>query len=202
MKILVEKRPEEEEEEYTTQAYPEIINEVEQKNRAAITDLNTGEIIAVGDDEEDSDSSDEYAEDVTYPATEAEEVEEVEETSTIPATTEHYYEEVEEKEQEEEEDATGSQNADNFVKLVRADGEEHEEMDGAKENHWIPFDENKDILDYQDEIKKEREDQKMEEFFKAEKLTEPKHASDKKSPTLMIDPRSMVVGSGASTSFH
>ena len=149
---------EEEKEEFTTQAYPEIINEVEQKNRAAITDLNTGEIIAVGDDEEDSDSSDEYAEDVTYPATEAEEDEE---TSTIPATTEHNYEEMEEKEEEEEEDATGSQKADNFVKLVRADGEEHEEMDGAKENHWIPFDENKDILDYQDEIKKEREDQKM-----------------------------------------
>merc|ERR1711997_854789 len=122
MKILVEKRPvEEEKEEFTTQAYPEIINEVEQKNRAAITDLNTGEIIAVGDDEEDSASSEEYAEDVTDPAVEAEE--------TTLGTTEHYFEEemeekMEEKEELEEEDATGSKKADNFVKLVRADGEE------------------------------------------------------------------------------
>ena len=160
MKITVEKRFEEEEEvEYSTPAYTEIINnEVEQKNRAAITDLNTGEIIVIGDDEEDSESSEEYAEDVTNPAVEAEE------------TTEHYYEEEEKKEeqeekkkQEEEQDATGPKNADKFVKLVRADGEEVEEMDGTKENPWIPFDDNKDILEYQDEIQieAEREDQTM-----------------------------------------
>merc|ERR1719219_232610 len=108
---MVERRPEEEEEvEYSTPAYPEIINEVEQKNRAGITDLNTGEIIAVGDDEEDSASDEEYAEDVTDPAVEAEE--------TTMGTTEHYYEE-----EMDEEDATGSLKAANFVKLVRADGE-------------------------------------------------------------------------------
>merc|ERR1719433_2401345 len=73
MKIIVEKRPEEEEEEvveFSTPTYPEIINN---EDRAGITDLNTGEIIVVGDDEEDSESSDEYAEDVTNPAVEAEE---------------------------------------------------------------------------------------------------------------------------------
>jgi len=206
MKIMVEKRPEEEEKvEYSTPAYPEIINEVEQKNRAAITDLNTGEIIAVGDDEEDSESSDEYAEDVTNPAVEAEE--------TTPGTTEHYEEEVLEEEQQEvleeeqeEQDATGPQKADNFVKLVRADGEEVEEMDGTKEkeNPWIPFDDNKNILEYQDqiEIEAEREDQTMEGFYQAQKLTEPKHASDKKTPIMMIDPPSSVLGSGASSSFN
>ena len=147
---MLEKRPEEEvEEEYSTPAYPEITdNEIEQKNRDAITDLNTGEIIAVGDDEEDSESSDEYAEDVTNPAVEAEEIQ----TSTT--TTEDYQEE-----KEEEEDATGSKKAENFVKLVRADGEKVEEMDGTKENPWIPFDDNKDIMDYQYEIEAERENQ-------------------------------------------
>ena len=156
---MVEKRPEEEvEEEYSTPAYPEITdNEIEQKNRDAITDLNTGEIIAVGDDEEDSENSDEYAEDVTNPAVEAEEIQ----TSTMTteeyldtATTEEYLEE-----KEEEEDATGSKKAENFVKLVRADGEKVEEMDGTKENPWIPFDDNKDIMDYQYEIEAERENQ-------------------------------------------
>ena len=143
---MVEKRPEEEEEvEYSTPVYPEIINK---EDRAAITDLNTGEIIAVGDDEEDSESSDEYAEDVTNPAVESEEIQ----TSTT--TTEEYLEE-----KEEEEDATGSKKAENFVKLVRADGEKVEEMDGTKENPWIPFDDNKDIMDYQYEIEAERENQ-------------------------------------------
>ena len=123
---------------------------MEQKNRAAITDLNTGEIIAVGDDEEDSASSEEYAEDVTDPAVEAEE--------TTMGTTEHYYqeenmeEEEMEKEEEGDQDATGSQKAANFVKLVRADGEEVKEMDGTKENPWIPYDDKKDILEYQEEI--------------------------------------------------
>ena len=152
---MVEKRPEEEEEvEHSTPVYPEIINK---EDRAAITDLNTGEIIAVGDDEEDSESSDEYAEEVTNPAVEAEEIQ----TSTMTteeyldtATTEEYLEE-----KEEEEDATGSKKAENFVKLVRADGEKVEEMDGTKENPWIPFDDNKDIMDYQYEIEAERENQ-------------------------------------------
>ena len=147
LQIIVEKRPEEEEEEvveFSTPTYPEIINN---EDRAGITDLNTGEIIVVGDDEEDSEGSDEYAEDVTNPAVEAEE------------TTEKV---------EKEEDATGSEKAHNFVKLVRADGEEIEEMDGTKENPWIPFDEDKDIIDYQYEVKAERENQEdmVSSFFR------------------------------------
>ena len=218
MKIMVEKRPEEEVEEveYSTPVYPEIINK---EDRAAITDLNTGEIIVVGDDEEDSDSSEEYAEDVTNPAVEAEE------SQTTPTTTEDYHEkkeeEKEEKEEEEEEDATGTKKAANFVKLLRADGEKFEEMDGTKENHWIPYDDDKDFIEYQNEVETDRENQAdqvsffrlllspifyiiniFKEFFKASKLTEPKHASDQKSPAMLIDPVSSVVGSGAPAAFN
>ena len=147
LQIIVEKRPEEEEEEeveFSTPTYPEIINN---EDRAGITDLNTGEIIVVGDDEEDSEGSDEYAEDVTNPAVEAEE------------TTEKV---------EKEGDATGLEKAHNFVKLVRADGQELEELDGTKENPWIPFDEDKDIIDYQYEVKAERENQEdmVSSFFR------------------------------------
>ena len=42
----------------------------------------------------------------------------------------------------------------------------------------------------------------QEGFYQAQKLTEPKHASDKKTPTMMIDPPFSVLGSGASASFN
>merc|ERR1719479_223801 len=122
--------------------------------------------------------------------------------SFVPSNPAVEAEETTEKvEKEEEEDATGSEKAHNFVKLVRADGEELEEMDGTKENPWIPFDEDKDIIDYQYEVKAERENQEdMEEPQRASKLPEPKHAS-LDSPNLIIEPPASYVGSGATAGF-
>ena len=146
----MEKKPEEEVE-FSTSGYEDIMyNEVEPKEEAGITDLNTGELITVGTDEEDS----------------VEEVTEAETTNTtaMGIETEYYYEEDDEYENEEEDadavretDATGSEVADNFFKLVPASDEEITEDENVEEERsknvlWIPFGEDQDISEYQDEF--------------------------------------------------
>ena len=42
----------------------------------------------------------------------------------------------------------------------------------------------------------------FQEFYQAQTQAEPKHASDKKAPTMMIDPPSAVLGSGAAAGFN
>lgn len=146
----MEKKPEEEVE-FSTSGYEDIMHkEVKPKEEAGITDLNTGELITVGNDEGDS------VEDVTEAETTN--------TTAMGIGNEYYYEEDDEDENEEEEedavtetDATGPEVADNFFKLVPASNEEIAEDENVKEERsknvlWIPFGEDQDISEYQDEF--------------------------------------------------
>ena len=134
MKIIIEKKPEEEVE-YTTTDYEDIMyNEVHHKDDVGITDLNTGELIIVGKEES--------IEDVTEAAMEEAEYEE-----------DHEEEEEEEEGAVAEADATGSEKADNFFKLVPvSDEEESEEEEKRKKVLWIPFGDDQDISEYQEEF--------------------------------------------------
>merc|ERR1719495_190980 len=169
MKIIVEKKPEEEVE-FTTSGYEDIMHkELKPKEEAGITDLNTGELITVGNDEGDS------VEDVTEAETTN--------TTAMGIGNEYYYEEDDEDENEEEEENVKEERSKNVL--------------------WIPFGEDQDISEYQDEFapkyNMEREEVNEEEFYKPANLPEPQPNKDQKS-SIMISPPSSVVVTGTASS--
>ena len=171
IQIMVEKKVKEEEEDYITSGYEDIMfNEVDEKEEAGITDLNTAELIVEEVTEvpvEETTTMETLYEEVTEVTDEdtetttmmgsVEEVNEVvydeyDESTTESQTTEritdmedYYY--YEEEDAVKETDAAGSEAADNFVKLVPASGEEEER---SKKVLWIPIGEDQDITEYQE----------------------------------------------------
>jgi len=207
MKIIVEKKPVEEVE-YSSEYEDIMYNEVEDKNEAGITDLNTGELVAI--DDEDS------VEEVTEVAVEDEESTTMMMTTLKPSDIEdEYYYDEEEADAVIETDAAGSEEADNFVKLVPVSSEEEEEeikeeeikeKEKSKEILWIPIGEDKDITEYQDEFTQkynmETDADEEEEFLQPANLPEPQPNKDQKSSMMINNPTPVMMTASAHATFN